>query len=298
MNTIAATNSSASNNLLALLRSNTDPSTSAASASGAAGQAPSSSETGTDLGPAAFVTLSGQAKAAAAKAQSDQAAADRLQAYVEAHRTNVTRAGAKTTAVDNLQSILDAGTGTQPADAQATTSGSKVEAIVAQITTAADANKPPPFQSFTPTKSLSNSLSIDGYTLTLDTNAGTQFYGIELSGNGFQTSIKHFGPQDGGSWGSGGLPPGVEISEGIGINNNEAEDAITITQNVATASSASVSSSTAGSISASSVSAQSSTFTFLVNYATGQISVKESAASVSAQATRAGPPGSTLSTLA
>jgi hypothetical protein len=46
------------------------------------------------------------------------------------------------------------------------------------------------------------------------------------------------------------------------------------------------------------VSAQSSQITFLVNYATGQISVAQSAASVSAQAARVSPPGSAFSTFA
>jgi hypothetical protein len=48
----------------------------------------------------------------------------------------------------------------------------------------------------------------------------------------------------------------------------------------------------------SSVNAQSSSVTFLVNYATGQISVEQSAASVSARSASAGTPGSTLSTRA
>ncbi|MDR3468816.1 MAG: hypothetical protein P4M07_23040 [Xanthobacteraceae bacterium] len=247
--------------------------------------ASSSATTSSDgAGPATFVTLSDQAKAAtAAKAQSDQAAADRLQAYVEAHRVSGTPGGADAS--------------TQPADAQATTSGAKVEAIVAQIKTLANANDPQPFQTFTPTKSLSNSVTYDGYTLTLDTNAGTQYYGIELSGNGVQAYSKHFGPSD-GAGGVNASPPGVAISSGIPGSNNEAEDAITITRNVATASSASVSSSSAGSASTSSVNAQSSSLSFLVNYATGQISVEQSAAAVSAQATQISPPGSTLSTLA
>lgn len=244
-------------------------------------------------GPATVVTLSDQAKAAAAKAQSDQAAADRLQAYVEAHRVNAS----KTSATDSLQSILDANTppaGTQPAEP---TTGAKVGAIVAQITAANDADQPQPFQTFTPTKSLSNSVTFDGFTLTLDTNASTQYYGIELSGNGVQAFNKHFGPSA-GAGGSSGLPPGVGISIGIANSNNEAIDAITITQNVATATSDSVSSSSAGSVSSSSVNAQSSSITFLVNYATGEISVQQSAASVSAQSTSVGSPGSTLSTIA
>jgi hypothetical protein len=248
-------------------------------------------------GPATVVTLSDQAKAAAAKAQSDQAAADRLQAYVDAHRVKSTGTGTKTTATDSLQSILDAGT--HPADAQPVepTTGSKVEAIVAQIKATANANAPQPFQAFTPTKSVSNSVTFNGFTLTLDTNASTQYYGIELSGNGVEAFNKHFGPSA-GAGGTTALPPGVGISIGIADGNNEAEDAITITQNLATASSASISSPSVGSISTSSVNAQSSSITFLVNYATGQISVEQSAASVSARSTSVGSPGSTLSTFA
>jgi hypothetical protein len=229
-----------------------------------------------DRKPAAFVTLSDQAKAAAiARAKADQAAADSLKAYVEAHRVSNAANGAKTAAANGLQNILEPSV--QPADAQPATSDSKVEAIVAQITTLVGANVPPPFQPFTPTKSLSNSLTLDGYTLTLDTNAGTQFYGFQLSGNGIEV-------------------PGVAINGENSIDNNEAVDSITVTRNIATANSASISS-PSGSAAANSVSAQSSSITFLVNYATGQISVDETAASVFAQSTAASP-GSTFSTLA
>jgi hypothetical protein len=119
-----------------------------------AASSPATTSTGSS-GPAAFLTLSDQAKAAtAARAQSDQTAADRLQAYVEAHRVN----GGGTQA-----------TSTPPADAQPATGSAKVAAIVAQIKTLAAANEPQPFQPFTPTKSLSNSVTVGGYTLTLNT---------------------------------------------------------------------------------------------------------------------------------
>jgi hypothetical protein len=259
----------------------------------------SSSATSTGgSGPATVVTLSDQAQAAVAKSQSDQAAADRLQAYVDAHRVTSNNAGTAMGTTDNLRSILDANTqstGTAPSGAQPTT-GAKVEAIVAQIKALADANEPQPFQSFTPTKSLSNSMTVDGFTLTLSTNASTQFYGTEVSGHGTQVYDKHFGPSDEAGGGTGAAP-GVGISSAM-VDNNEALDAITITQNVATASSATVSSSSGGSVATSSVNAQSASITFLVNYATGQISVAGSAVSVSAQSTRTGSPGSALSTLA
>jgi hypothetical protein len=314
MSAIAATGSSTALNTLAQILGNgassatlgipqigeaTTPASSATPTSNPTDSLDLSDHAKAALAQAATESPSDQAKAAAAaRAQSDQAAADRLQAFVEAHRVS-TRAGAETNSVDNLRSILDTSTqptGTQPADAQPTTS-SKVQAIVAQITTAVDANEPPPFQSFTPTKSLSNSLTVDGFTLTLDTNAGTQFYGFDLSGNGVEAFTDHFGPSD-GAGGDRGIPPGVTISGNNDINNNEAVDSITVTQNIATANSASISSSSAGSVSTSAVNAQSSSITFLVNYATGQISAEQSAASVSAQSTQVGVPGSTLSTLA
>jgi hypothetical protein len=281
LTTISATSISVSLVQLISGGSGATPSPAAAATNSAAPSTTASS------GAAAFVTLSDQAKAAAAtKAESDQVAADTLQAYVEAHRVNSSGTPATTTASDTSTGS----TGTQPA------AGSKVEAIVAQIKVLANANEPPPFQAFTPTKSLSSSVTFDGYTLSLQTNASTQFYGVEVSGNGAQVFDKHFGPSDEAGGGSG-VPPGVAIGTAM-VDNNEAEEAITISRNVATASSASVSSSSAGSISTSAVSAQSSQITFLVNYATGQISVAQSAASVSAQATRVNPPGSTLSTLA
>jgi hypothetical protein len=249
-------------------------------------------------GAAVFVTLSDQAKAAAAtKVQSDSDAADRLQAFVDQQRAN--NASNKSGAPVSLQNILETNseaTDTPPASSEPTT-GAKVDAIVAQIKTFAAANEPPPFQPFTPTKSISSSVTVDGYTLTLNTNASTQFYGVTVTGHGAQFYDDHFGPSDGGTGDTAPLPPGAEIGDQTVLNNNEAEDAITITQNVATASSAS-SSSSAGSSSSSSVNAESLAIRFQVDYATGAISVQQSAESVSARSTSASSPGSTLSTLA
>ena len=283
MTTISATAPSTGNALAQLISGGSSGSpTPAATSAGSA--SPSTAASTGNSGPPTIVTLS------------DQVAADNLQAYVEAHR--VSGNATKAAPIGSLQSILEANTpstATPPADAQPTTSA-KVAAIVAQIQTLADANEPPPFQSFVPTKSLSNSLTVDGFTLTVDTTASTQFYGTELTGNGTQVYDKHFGSED-EAGGGAGAAPGVSISTAE-VDNNEALDAVTITRNIATASSASASSSSAGSSSASSVNAQSSSITFLVNYATGQISAEGCAASVSARSTSLGPPGSTLSALA
>jgi hypothetical protein len=284
-------------NLLAQLISSGSSTPPAPPATSSSSASSSTATPSAGSGAAVFVTLSDQAKAAAVtKIQSDQDAADRLQAYVDEQRAN--SAGTKTGAPVSLRSILEANaqsTDTPPASAQPTI-GSKVEAIVAQIKTVADANEPPPFQSFVPSKSLSNSLTVDGFTLTVDTNASTQFYGTALSGNGTLVLDKHFGSEDEAGGGTGAAP-GVSVSTAE-LNNNEALDAVTVIRNIATASSASVSSSSAGSTSTSSVNAQSSSITFLVNYATGQISAEGSAASVSARSTSVSLPGSALSTLA
>jgi hypothetical protein len=302
MSAIATSGTSSGLSAVAQLLSNsTSPKTDGGAQGGQASASKAPATSAADgTGPAAFVTLSNQAKAAAAaRVKSDQAAAESLQAFVEAHHVNVTGNGAKAPAAGSLQSILSANTqptAAQPGNGKSTTSSAKVEAVVAQITTLTDANEPPPFQSFTPTKSLSNSLTVDGITLTIDTNAGTQFYGYKLSGAGVDAFNDHFGPSAGVSSGNG-VTPGVVVSGETAINNNEAVESVTITRNVAAASSASISSS-AGSASASAVSAQSSSVTFLLNYATGQISAKETALSVSAQAAQITPPGSTVSTLA
>lgn len=288
MTTIAATTSTTSISIAQLIADgSSEPQTSSA-ANTSSDSAPAADSAGS-YGAAAFVTLSEQAKqAAATKVVSDQVAADQLQAYVEAHRASAGSA-------DSPQSLFsEAASSTTSGQQQTTTTGDKVQVIVAQIQTLADANEPQPFQSFTPSKSLSNNVAVDGYTLSLDTNAGTQFYGIDLSGNGVSAYSKHFGPQDGGG-GVTAVPPGVEVTIGT-PGNNEAIDSITITRNVASAGSATIAT-PSGSASASAVNAQSSSITFLVNYATGAISVQQSALAVSAQSVSTSP-GSTLSTLA
>jgi hypothetical protein len=286
--TILATTSTISTSLTELIAGANLPPAPPAADTNSNTPTPDSSD---NFGAAAFVTLSEQAKqAAATKVVTDQVAADQLQAFVEARHADLANAGS-----GGFNAVFSADTSPAADQPLASTGGARVEAIVAQIKTLADANEPPPFQAFTPTKSLSNSVAVDGYTLTISTNASTQYYGAELSGNGVGVYDKHFGPSAGAGGGTG-IPAGVEVSTQM-IDNNEALAAITVSRNVASVSSASISSSSAGSTSASSVNASSSSITFLVNYATGQISVQQSAMSVSAQSTSSSP-GSTLSTLA
>ena len=227
--------------------------------------------------PAAYFTLSDQAKA-------NLAATNRLDAYVAAYRNSSAVSGA-TNAVDSLLGF------TPP-----TTSGSNSKTTTLQIPVIANGNESQPFQTFSPTQTISKTVTYDGYTLSLNADAGTKWYGIELNGNGIQAYDKHFGTSDQAS-GASGVTPGTEVSTGI-VDNNEALDEITVTRNTATASSASVSSSTGASASTSSASAQSSSITFLVNYATGAISVEKLATSVSTQSNQTTLPGSVVSTVA
>jgi hypothetical protein len=265
------------------------PATTSSAASTSSDASSTTASSGGDK-PAAYFTLSDQAKA-------NLHAADRLQAYADALRGNSTLNGGEASASDGLKSLLDAITQPTGSDPAASSSASALAGL--QIPTVTDSNEsdaPKPLQTFTPTQSLSKSVTYDGYTLTLNTDAGTQWYGIALSGNGIQAYDKHFGSSAQAS-GASGITPGVEVSTQI-VDNNEALDAITVTRSGATASSASVSSSSGGSASASAVSAEASSITFLVNYATGQIAVAKASTAVSAQSTERSAPGSTLSTIA
>ncbi|HUC48609.1 MAG TPA: hypothetical protein VMA30_04425 [Xanthobacteraceae bacterium] len=290
MTAVSATGPSVGTSLAQLIaddsgESATSPATPTATDTNSAGSSTATSSGGS--GPATYFTLSDQAKA-------NLAASNRLDAYAEAHRDSDALAAGETTPADSLKSIL--ATITQPAGTQPTTVSAEIAVAGLQIPTVTDTNAQQPFQPFTPTKDLSKSVTVDGYTLTLNTDASTQWYGIELNGNGIQAYSKHFGSSD-GAVGVSGVLPGIEVSAGPPDQNNEAFDAITVTRNTATASSASISSS-AGSASTSSANAQSSSITFLVNYATGAISVEQSIASVSTQSSQSSSPGSALSTLA
>ena len=272
---VSATGPSIGTSLAQLIADDSDESatpTATTTSSDGSSSAPSSGGSG----PATYFTLSDAAKA-------NLAASNRLDAYAAAHRDSGSLTGGETNPPGGFLSTLEASiqfTGTP-----STTSGS----------TTTNGNETPPFRTFVPTKNISKSVTYDGYTLTLNTDAGTQWYGIELNGNGVQAYSKHFGSSDGAA-GASGVLPGMVVSAGPADPNNEAFDAITVTRNTATASSASISSS-AGSASTSSANAQSSSITFLVDYATGAISVEQSAASVSTQSSQSSP-GSNLSALA
>jgi hypothetical protein len=214
-----------------------------------------------------IVDLSDQAKTILQQARANKLASEKIDAFEQTGSE-----GAATNAALNRSSQQSTSTNSSSADSQST------------------------YQPFTPTKSISESVTYDGYTFTLNTDAGTQWYGIELSGNGIQAESKHFGPSDGFA-GDSGVTPGVAISSGDPSSTNGALDSITVTRNAATASNASISSS-AGSASATAASAQSSSITFLVNYKTGQISIEQSAASLSQQSVQSSSPGSVLSTVA
>lgn len=209
-------------------------------------------------------------------------------------KTILEQAKANKLASEKIDAFVQNGSQSQGAVANSTLNGSSQQSDSTSSSSADSQSQT--FQPFTPTQSISKTVTYEGYTFTLNTDASTQWYGIGLSGNGVQAESKHFGPSD-GFVGVSGVTPGVVVSAGPPDANNEALDAITVTRNSATASNASISSS-AGSASVSSASAQSSSITFLVNYKTGQISIEQSAASLSEQSVQSSSPGSRLSTLA
>jgi hypothetical protein len=283
MSAIAAAGSSSSYNAIAqLLAQNLSNSTAAGVP--AIGQ-PTSSEqaSASSSAPTDSVDLSDHAKTVLAQAQKDQVLANQLQAFVQSHRnsdgTGKNSASGQSTqssstpgqATDNVMQAFDQLTGQAPAASTSQqTDGSTSD------TNGWGSIFP---DTFVPTKSMSTSLTLGGFTVSVQSDPSRLYSEVDVSGNGVSAWNKHFWPSDAGF---GGSAPPAGISVNIGSNpNNLAEDIVTITQDEATAKSASVSSST-GSSAVAAVSARSSSLTFVINYATGQITAAQSSESVSA----------------
>jgi hypothetical protein len=230
--------------------------------------------------PTDTVDLSDRAKAVLAQAQKDQVLANQLQTFVQSNRSssgtgnNSTSPGQGT---HNVMQAFDQLTGqTTAASTSEQTDGSSSDTGQAGDKQGFAAIFP---DAFVPTRSMSTSLTLGGFTVSVQSDPSRLYSQVDVSGNGVSTWSKHFWPSDGASGGSAS-PAGISVS--IGSNpNNEAEDIVTITQDEATATSVSASSSK-GSAAVAAVSARSSSMTFVVNYATGQITATQSSEAVSA----------------
>jgi hypothetical protein len=285
MSAIAATSSASSYSSVAQLLANGLSSTAAANGIPQVGQATNSNSSGTSSGgPTDSVDLSDHAKAVLAQAQKDAVLASELQTFVQSNRTSGD-AGKNSNSGQSAQSPSTSG--------QATDNVMQEFDQLTGQTTAASTGQTGDSQPssangwgavfpgvFVPTKSISTSVTLGGFTVSVQSDPSRLYSEVAVSGNGVSTWSKHFWPSDGGSGGSA-LPPGISVS--IGSNpNNSAEDLVTITQNEATATTESASSSTKGSATAAAVSARSSSITFAINYATGQITAAQSSEAVSA----------------
>jgi hypothetical protein len=277
MSAIATTNSSSDYSAIASLLN------SGLSLQAGPAPQPAQSSASPSSGPTDSVDLSDHAKAVLAQAQKDQVLANELQAFVQSKRSS---AG---TGKDSIS-----GQSTQNPSTPAQIAGNvmqEFDQLTGQTIAASTPQQTGGSNSangwssifpdvFVPTKSISTSVTLGGFTVSVQSDPSRLYSEVAVSGNGVSTFSKHFWPSDMASGGSAS-PPGISVS--IGSNpNNSAEDIVTITQNQATAASASTSSSTKGSATVAAVSAQSSSITFVINYATGQITGAQSSEAVSA----------------
>jgi hypothetical protein len=231
--------------------------------------------------PTDTVDLSDHAKAVLAQAQKDQVLAGELQTFVQSNRSSggTTKNFVQSTqspstpgqVTDNVMQAFDQLTGQ-------TTAASTPEQTGSSNSNGSGSSIFP--DAFVPTKSMSTNVTLGGFTVSVQSDPSRLYSEVDVSGNGVSTWSKHFWPSDSASGGSA-FPPGISVS--IGSNpNNLAEDIVTITQNEAAAAGASASSSTNGSAAVAAVSARSSSITFVINYATGQITAAQSSETVSA----------------
>ena len=296
MSVIAAAGSSASYSAIAQLLADSvsNVATGAARQIGQAGNLASSDSTSSS--PTDSVDLSDRAKATLAQAQKNQVAADQLQAFVQSHR-NSGGTGKNSSPGQSTQSQSTPGQGAGDVMQEFDQLTGQTTAVSTTLQTdggsfgtgqsgdnqasSADSWGSSIFpDAFVPTRHMSTSVTLGGFTVSVQSDPSRLYSQVDVSGNGVSAWSKHFWPSDGASGGSAS-PDGISVS--IGSNpNNSAEDLVTITQNEATATSASVSSSTKGSAAVAAVSARSSSITFVINYATGQISAAQSSETVSA----------------
>jgi hypothetical protein len=289
MSAIAATSSASSYSAVVQLLSDGLSGTAAANGIPQSGQAANSNSSGTSSGgPTDSVTLSDHAKAVLAQAQKDQVLANQLQSFVQSNRS---ASGTSNNSISG-QSNQSSSTPSQAADQVM----QEFDRLTGQTTAASTAQQTDGSNSaassasgwssvfpgvFVPTKSMSTSVTLGGFTVSVQSDPSRLYSEVAVSGNGVSAFSKHFWPSA-MAFGGSGSPPGINVS--IGANpNNSAEDIVTITQNQATATSASASSSTGSSAAVAAVSAQSSSMTFVINYATGEITAAQSSESVSAR---------------
>lgn len=270
MSAIAGNNSSATDNLLALLHSNLGtagaPSPTGTTGLGAAG---SQSETTSGGNPATFVDLSDHAKAVLARNNEEQLAAARLQSFVEARRAGKGGLGSSGDIPANQTTGNEyaAEFGTQDSSMYGilitpTEPGSAVATVLPIVT---------------PKISFSNQVQAGGFTVSVAGDAGNGTYSIKIDGpDGMQWSDQQLDPNLGQGVINGSVPAGGLITATPGPGNIET---ITFSENSAAAESVTASSGSSA-LSMSTASAQMISETVSINFSTGEIELKGSAASM------------------
>ena len=230
----------------------------------------SANSAGGDRGPATDVVLSDKVKSILARATTDQDVADRLKAFVEAHRTD---------------GPDDTSKGNDGPD----TKGNDVNEAFKRLTAGSQADDDS-VNNFAPVEAahdFSNSVQFDGFTLSVAARAKDGSFRTEMVGpNGVSFFDMRFG-HSGEVTGVGGLTPGM----GAASYQRGNVEYITITENEAAALSTMVSTN-AGTVSTNATATHSSQITFAIDFTTGAIQATKAdawAASASAQISQASP---------
>lgn len=273
MSAIAANNSSATDNLLALLRSNSGaadaPSLSGATGLGATG---SQSETTSGGSPATFVDLSDHAKEVLARNNAEQVAAAQLQSFVESRRADSKFGLGSGGEIPASQAT---GNENEYAAEFGTQDGSMYGILVTPTEPGSAVATVLPI--VTPKISFSGQVQAGGFTVSAAGDASNGTYSIEIDGpDGFQWSDQQLDPNLGQGVISGLEPAGGLISATPGPGNIET---ITFSENSATAESVTASSDS-GTVSMSAASAQTLSETVSIDFSTGEIELRGSAASM------------------
>jgi hypothetical protein len=279
MGSIGIANSYASD-ISALLAGSSDLSRETSTPAGAsAAAAPTATDASfnDDRDPATHVDLSDKVKAILARASTDQNVADRLKAFVAAHRIGGDGNGSaqdsspssQSSKVDVEQAFAQLSGGTQATD-------NLLDSAPVEVS-----------------KNFATGLKADGYTISAVARASDRSFQVEIMGpDGKSLLDRRFGTTGEFSSFSGITAGGAAQSYQRGN-----KEYITFSQSAAAETSVSASSN-AGTMSATSSGTRTSSVTFVVDFSTGAISMSEAESLSVSTTAQISQPGSGFSTLA
>jgi hypothetical protein len=273
MSAITAANSPDNQAIASFLRSNSATSAAPASTDSTKSDTPT---TGDEA--ATVVDLSDRAKTILAKAQTDQVAADSLQAFIDAHRAGGTNSPSGKGGTDDTSK----------------SSASKIVQTYQQLTVSSTVSvDPQALAPVDPKVNFYNSLQVGGFSISVSANAGTGAFSAAINGpNGIQWTDQRFGRN--GEVSGGTVPKGMGMMSAQTAGNMEY---ITFYQTDVSAQSVTASSE-AGTVSASAVSAHSASMTFAIDFSTGAIHAVQSEQSAYAATAQFNPSASAFSRVA